>query len=101
MSSLASALQDIESLLSKHDLTDWHNSLKHVLEDCQNVVTTVGNVMNQNYCLEPSNADGIRGKAKGAWETPTSEPEDIQELRLRMALNVACLGVFTRSLTRY
>ena len=79
ISSLASVLRDIKTLLLKHDLADWQEKyLRPLLEECHNVVTALGNVVNQNYCLEPSNTHGIRGKAQRTWKRLTWEPKDIQ-----------------------
>jgi len=47
LSSLASVLRDIETLLLKHDLADWQEKyLRPLLEECYNVATAVGNVVN-------------------------------------------------------
>lgn len=102
MSGLASVRQGIETLLSKDNLADWQETLlRPHLAECHNVITTVGKVVNENSCLEPSNADGIRGKAKRTWKRLTWEPKEIQELRSRMTLNVACLCAFAQNLTRH
>lgn len=102
VSSLTTVLRDIENLLPQHVLAEWQKrALKPLLEECHNVVITVGSVIDQNYYLEPSNAHGIRNKARRTWKRLTWEPKDIEELRLRMASNLTFLNAFTGSLTRY
>jgi hypothetical protein len=102
VSNLTGVLREIETLLPQHDLADWQEKqLRGLLEECRNVVITVNDVVNQNHCLGLSTAHGIRGKAQRTWKRVTWEPKDIGDLRARMALNTAYLGLFNQSLTRY
>lgn len=95
-------LQDIERVLSKQVLTDWQTkALASILEECHNVLIALGKLVDQNYYLEPFNVHGFRDKSRRAWKRLAWEPNDIQEFRSRVALNVGFLNAFNGSLMRY
>ncbi|KAH8687250.1 hypothetical protein BGZ60DRAFT_438813, partial [Tricladium varicosporioides] len=97
---LSNVLQDIERVVSQQVLTDWQKkALSSVLEECHNVLIALGQVVDENYYLNPSNVHGFRDKSRRVWKRLTWEPDDIQELRSRVALNVGLLSAFNGSLT--
>lgn len=102
MTSLSNVLRNIEGVLPRQDLTNWQEkALLLVLEECHNVLTALGRVVDENYLLKPSNTHGFRDKSRRTWKRLTWEPDDIQELRSRVALNVGLLNAFNGSLMRY
>jgi hypothetical protein len=99
---LSNVLRDIERVQCQQELTDWQKkALLPVLEECHNVLIALGKVVNENYCLKPSNVHGFRDKSRRVWKRLTWEPVDIQELRSRVALNVSLLNAFNGSLIRH
>jgi hypothetical protein len=99
---LSNILQDIERMLSQQVLTNWQKkALASVLEECYNVLIALSKVINDNYYLNLSNVHGSRDKLRRVWKRLAWEPDDIQELRSRVALNVSLLNAFNESLIRY
>ncbi len=102
MTSLLNALRDIERVLSQQVFAEWQKKpLASILQECHNVLNELGKVVDENYCLNLPNIHGFRDKSRRVWKRLTWEPDDIQELRSRIALNVAFLNAFNGSLTRY
>jgi len=102
VTSLSNILRDIERVLSQQVLTDWQKkALASVLEECHNVLIALGKVVDENYYLNLSNVHGFHDKSRRVWKRLTWEPDDIQELRSRVALNVSLLNAFNGSLMRY
>jgi hypothetical protein len=98
---LSNLLRDIERVLAQQVLTDWQKKvLSSVLEECHNTLIALGKVVDENYYLDPSNVHGLRDKSRRVWKRLTFEPDDIQELRSRVALNVGLLNAFNTSLIR-
>ena len=88
-------------MLSQQVLTDWQKkALASVLEECHNVLIALSKVVDESYHLNLSNIHGFRDKSRRVWKRLTWEPDDIQELRLRVALNVGLLNSFNGSLMR-
>ena len=101
VTSLSNVLRDIERVRSEQVLTDWQTkALANQLEECHNVLITLGEVVDKNYLMKSSNAHGFRDKSRRAWKRLTWMPDDIQELRARVTLNIALLSAFNGSLTR-
>jgi hypothetical protein len=99
---LSNVLRDIERVLSQQVLTDWQKkALASVLEECHNVLIALSKVVDENYYLNLSNVHGFRDKSRRVWKRLKWEPDDIQELRSRVALNVGLLNAFNGSLIRY
>lgn len=102
MTGLSNVLRDIEGFLSLQGLTDWQEkALVPILEGCHNVLIALGKVVDENYCLKPSINLNIRDKSRKIWKRLTWNPDDIQELRSRVTLNVSLLNTFNGSLIRY
>jgi hypothetical protein len=103
VSSLTNVLTDIKNLLPQHDLTEWQErALNPLLDECDNVITAIGNIVDQNCCLGPSSSHGTGiKKTRRTWRRLNWDPKDVHELRSRMASNVAFLNGFIGSLTRY
>ena len=98
---LSNVLQDVEHMLTEQTLTDWQKrALANVLEECHNVLIALGNVVDDNYYLNTSNIIGFRDKSQRVWKRLTFEPDNIQELRSRIILNVSLLNAFNNSLIR-
>ena len=92
----------MENSLTQQKLTDWQaKALRPVLEECHNVHTALGKVVDENCSLAPSNTNDFRNKSRRVWKRLNWEPKDIQELRSRIALNVGFLSAFNGSLNRY
>jgi hypothetical protein len=101
MTSLSNVLRDIEHVLSHQVFTDWQkNTLASILQECHNVLIALGKVVDENYHLNPLNVHGFRDKSRRVWKRLTWEPDDIQELRSRAALNAGLLNAFNGSLIR-
>jgi hypothetical protein len=101
VTSLSNILRDIECVLSQLVLTDWQKkALISLLEECRSVLITLGKVVDENYYLNPSDSHGLRNKSRRMWKILKWEPDNIQELRLRVALNVCLLNAFNGSLMR-
>lgn len=102
MTSLSNVLRDIERVLSQQVFADWQTkALASILQECHNVLIALGKVVDENYHLNPSHIHGFRDKSRRVWKRLTWEPDDIQELRSRIALNVSLLNAFNGSLIRY
>ena len=98
---LSNVLQDIERMLSQQMLTDWQKkALAPILEECHNVLIALGKVVDENYYLNLSNVHGFRDKSRRVWKRLTWDPDDIGELRSRVALNIGLLNAFNGSLIR-
>jgi len=98
---LSNTLKGIECALSQQVLADWQKkALVPILEECHNVLIALNKVVEENYHLDPSNTHGLRDKSRRVWKRLTWEPDDIQELRSRVALNVGFLNAFNGSLIR-
>jgi hypothetical protein len=101
VTSLSGLLRDIESSLFQHALTDWQKkSLAPLLEGCHDLLITLGKVVDDNYYLNASNVHGTRDKSRRVWKRLKWEPDDIQELRSRVTMNVGLLNAFNGSLIR-
>ena len=99
---LSNVLRDIENVQSQQELTDWQKkALIPVLKECHNVLIALGKVVDENYCLTPSNSRSFRDKSRRVWKRVTWEPDDVRELRSRVALNISLLNAFNGSLIRY
>ena len=102
MAGLSNVLRDIESVQSQQELTDWQkDALVPVLKECHNVLLALGKVVDENHCLKPSNSHSLRDKSRRVWKRVIWEPDDVQELRSRVTLNVSLLNAFNGSLIRY
>lgn len=102
MTGLSNVLGNIESVQSQQELTDWEkNALVPVLKECHNVLIALGKVVDENSYLKRSNSPGLREKSLRAWKRVTWKPDDVQELRLRITLNINLLIAFNESLIRY
>jgi hypothetical protein len=102
MTSLSNVLRDIERVLSQRVFADWQkNTLAPILQECHNVLIALGKMVDENCHLDLSNIHGFRDKSRRVWKRLTWVPNDIQELRLRIALNVSLLNAFNGSLIRY
>jgi hypothetical protein len=100
--SLSNVLRDIEGVLAEQALSDWRKkALTPILEECHNVLTTLGKVVDENYFLDLSNVHSLRDKSRRVWRRLAWEPDDIQELRSRISLNIGFLNAFNGSLLRY
>jgi 5-bromo-4-chloroindolyl phosphate hydrolysis protein len=98
---LSNVLRNIEGALCQHELTDWQKkALLPVLEECRNVLIRLGKIVDENYCLKATNAEGFRDKSRRVWKRLNWEPKEIQDLRLRITLNVGLLNAFNGSVTR-
>jgi hypothetical protein len=98
---LSNVLRDIECVLRQQELTDWQKkALLPVLEECHNVLIALGKVVDENYCLKTLNSSGLRDRSRRVWKRLTWEPNDIQDLRSRIALNIGLLNAFNGSLTK-
>jgi len=73
---------------------------KPLLEESDNIIITVGNVVDRNSFINSSSSHIIGDKARKTWKRLTWDSKDVQELRSRAALNVTFLGSFIGSLTR-
>ena len=99
---LSNVLRDIENVQSQQELTDWQKkALIPVLKECHNVLIALGKVVDEKYCLTPSNSRSFRDKSRRVWKRVTWEPDDVRELRSRVALNISLLNAFNGSLIRY
>jgi hypothetical protein len=101
VTALSNVLREIEGLLRQQELTDWQKkALRGVLEECHNVLIALGKVVDENYCLKTTSPDGFRDKSRRVWKRLSWEPNDIQDLRSRITLDVGLLNAFNGSLTR-
>jgi hypothetical protein len=99
---LSNVLRDIENVQSQQELADWQkNALVSILTECHNVLIALGKVVDENYCLKPSNSHSLRDKSQRVWKRVTWEPDDVQVLRSRVTLNTSLLNAFNGSLIRY
>lgn len=88
-------------MLSQQVFADWQKkALVSILQECHNVLVALGKVVDENYHLNLSNTHGFRDKSRRIWKRLTWEPDDIQELRSRIALNVGFLNAFNGSLIK-
>jgi hypothetical protein len=59
-----------------------------VLEECRNVLIALGRELNENYYLSTASPGSFRDKSRRVWKRLNWEPNDIQDLRLRITLIV-------------
>lgn len=98
---LSNVLQDIERVFLQQVLTDWQKkALSPILLECHNILIALRKVIDENYHLNPSNLHGFRDKPRRVWKRLTWEPDDIQELRSRVVLNVSLLNAFNGNLVK-
>jgi len=98
---ISNVLRNTERVLSQQTFTDWQKkALASILQECHNVLIALGKVVDENYHLNLSNVHGFRDKSQRVWKILKWEPDDIQELRSRVALNISLLNAFNESLMR-
>ena len=86
--SLSIILQDVDVVLSEHELNDQQKKdLKDIVDTCQNVLDELEKTLGKYSELEPRQR-GITKRVKGTWKRLTWEPDDIRELRSRITSNV-------------
>jgi hypothetical protein len=85
---LSNVLRDIERVLSQQVLADWQKkALASVLEECHNVLITLGKVVDENYYLNLSNVHGFHDKSRRVWKRLTWEPFSTGSPQLTMLLS--------------
>jgi len=99
---LSNVLRDIQSIQSQQELIDWQKTaLVAILRECYNALTTLGKVVDEDYCLVLSSSHSLHNNSRRVWKRVKWEPADVQELRSRVTLNISLLNAFKGSLIRY
>ncbi|KAI3337266.1 hypothetical protein HD806DRAFT_518169 [Xylariaceae sp. AK1471] len=88
------AIRDIDVLLFGQDLTQAQEKrLCDITDNCRLILEDTLRTLN-GYSTLKSRGDGISGKAKRVWKRLQWEPDDIRELRSRIALSITYLNSF-------
>ncbi|PNP55551.1 hypothetical protein FNYG_15490 [Fusarium nygamai] len=96
---LSHVLQDVEDLLSEEDLSPYRDKhLRDILTGCHTLLNDVSIMVNKNSVVD-SEQSQFSGKARRVWKRLNWDPSDVNELRARMATQVALLNAFMSSLT--
>ncbi|KAJ8070934.1 hypothetical protein OCU04_001292 [Sclerotinia nivalis] len=97
--SLSIVLQDIDAELSVPDLNAKQtNDLKEIVFGCRDVLEKLQRILS-TYGEMKSDSSGVGKKVKRIWKRLQWEPEDIKELRSRIASNVTLLNTFQGKIT--
>ncbi|KAJ5964750.1 uncharacterized protein N7479_004626 [Penicillium vulpinum] len=92
--SLSLVLQDVEIDISAKELSSQQQAdLRKLSTSCHEVLVDISKTI-EDYTELSSTKDGKRNMAKRAWKRLKWEPNDIQELRLRIGTNIALLTAF-------
>jgi hypothetical protein len=98
--SLSILLQDVDVVISEHELNDHQKTnLREISSSCQNVLDKLEQTLDKYRELE--SRPGHPGeRMKRIWKKLKWEPEEIRELRDRITANVALLDAFLGRLSR-
>ncbi|KAI0544207.1 ankyrin repeat-containing domain protein [Xylaria curta] len=100
---LKDAIRPIEALSSERDLSlNQRESLANILQNCKEILRDTQRTVNEyRESLEPERVhSGIRKKVKRIWKRFQLEPDDIRDLRNRMALSVTYCNAFRDELRK-
>jgi hypothetical protein len=98
--SLSIVLQDVEVVLPERELTGQQKADLHGIADgCRNVLDELEKLLDKYRELD-SCPESVGKRVKKVWKRLKWEPEDIQELRNRISLNITLLNAFNGRLTR-
>jgi hypothetical protein len=98
--SLSIVLNDVEVVLSELDLnTQQKKELKEIADGCLNVLAKLEKKLD-NYSELESGSRSVGNRVKRTWKRLTWEPDDIKELRNRIAGNVTLLNTFQGRIVR-
>ena len=99
--SLSNILRDVEDTLPERDLSaKQEEDLKEIAEGCGNVLIELDQVL-KNYQDLDTNPKSFGGKSRRAWKRLKWEPDNLRDLRLRIASNIGLLNTFNGNLNRY
>jgi tRNA C32,U32 (ribose-2'-O)-methylase TrmJ len=99
--SLSIVLQDVEVLLSEHELTsEQKTELRQIATGCRNVLDKLEKTLDKYGELSSETGRSIGKKMKRVWKRLKWEPEDIKELRDSIVANVMLLNTFQGKLAR-
>jgi hypothetical protein len=99
----ASTLEAIEKEISTQDLAQWQtDALITCLEGCHKVLVDLGKIVDDFASLGPNlkNPSTLRDKARRLRKRFILDPEEIEQLRRRLTLQVNLLDACVGSLTR-
>ena len=92
--SLAIVLQDVDVVLADCELDDDQKAdLGSILQSCRNVLGDLESLV-QKYADLESSSRGIKHGVKRAWKRFEWDPDELRELRSRIASNIAAFNNF-------
>ena len=104
VNSLSNVLQNVKTVLSQEGLTDQQQmALQPILEGCEAVLSELSNkkVIDDSRSSANSSRNGLLAKLLRTYKRVKWDPDDIKDLRSRIALHVGCLNTFNGSFNRY
>jgi hypothetical protein len=104
--SLSIILEDVKVLLPQRDLTsEQRKELVGIFVGCYNVLNTLKETLDKypELSSDPKGRDSksVRFKVRRGLKRLRWEPEDIKELRSRIASNISLLNSFNGKITKY
>ena len=103
INSLSNVLQDVKIVLSQEGLTDQQQTaLQPILKGCEAVLSELSNKkgVDDSRSAANSSRNGLLAKLLRTYKRVKWDPEDIKDLRSRIALHVGFLNTFTGSVNR-
>lgn len=99
--SLSNVIRDIEDTVPQRDLSlEQEADLKEIVDGCGNVLNELDQVLQKHQDLN-TNPKSLGGKSRKVWKRFKWEPDNIRDLRLRIASNIGLLNTFNGNLNRY
>ena len=104
--SLSIILEDVKVVLPQRDLTsEQRKELVDIFVGCYNVFNTLKEALNKYQELDSDpkccNTKSFGFKVQRGWKRLRWEPEDVKDLRCRIASNTSLLNTFNGQLTKY
>ena len=98
---LSNVLRDVDDVLPQRDLpSQQKKDLDEITRGCLEVLNQVKEKLDENQDLD-SRAHGISGGLGMVWERFQWDQTEIDQFRIRVALNITAFGTFLGRITRY
>ena len=104
INSLSNVLEDVKNILTQEGLTDWQQTaLQPILKGCEGVLRELINkrVIDNSRSATNGSRFGWRDKSLRTLKRFTWDPDEVKDLRSRIALHVGFLNTFNGSFNRY
>lgn len=98
--SLSHVLLDVEAEVLPGLDAKHKNEQQEIIHHCDDILNQLQKLLGK-YSKLKSDSKDVREQVKRIWKRIQWEPEDIKELRSRIASNVAVLNTFQATVMRY